>query len=320
MKQTLTLIIGLLMISAMAQQDIKLRIEHTMGGEPLVFEETYTHPDLGYDFNITRLQYYVSEIEIVHDGGQTTPIEETWLLVDAGQQKDYDLGAQNIVDVEEISFHVGVDHGHNHLDPTTYPAGHPLAPQNPSMHWGWTAGYRFVCLEGKTGAGLFFIYQIHALGDANYWQSSLPTAALWENGDLVITIQADYYGLLNGIDVSSGLIEHGDTGAAADLLVNFSEDVYSQVLFTGTPENLFEQSIALYPNPTFNNQTTARVNLPANTDYELVVTNLSGQVVVRHIVSGNQSLDLNLEQSGMYFIQLRGDEGLLHTEKLIVTH
>lgn len=318
MKQTFTLILGLLMITAVAQTDVLLRIEHTMGGEPLEFEQTYTHPDLGYDFNITRLQYYVSEIDIVHDGGQTTPIEETWLLVDAEEQKDYSLGSHSITNVEGISFYVGVDHGHNHLDPTSFPAGHPLAPQDPSMHWGWAAGYRFVCLEGETGAGLFFMYQIHALGDMNYWQTSLPTAALWEDGDLVITIQADYFGMLDGIDVSSGMIEHGDTGPPATLLVNFSEEVYSQLLFTGTPENLFEQSVSLYPNPSYYSRATVHLNLTEKADYELVVTSLSGQVVMRHHVAEAQSVELNLEQNGMYFVQLWGQEGLLHTEKLVI--
>ncbi|MBK7304311.1 MAG: hypothetical protein IPI90_13940 [Saprospiraceae bacterium] len=27
----------------------------------------------------------------------------------------------------------------------------PLAFQDPSMHWGWTSGYRFIALEGMIG-------------------------------------------------------------------------------------------------------------------------------------------------------------------------
>src|SRR5210317_2115149 len=156
MKQIFTLILGLFMLTVFSQQDVILRLDHTLDGEKLQLDESYTHPELGYAFSITRLQYYVSEISIIHDGGQITAVEDTWLLVNASEGDDHNLGGLNITNVEGISFYVGVDHAHNHMDPTIWPAGHPLAPQNPSMHWGWTAGYRFACLEGKTGAGLFF--------------------------------------------------------------------------------------------------------------------------------------------------------------------
>ncbi len=318
MKSFFTLILVSLLMTAAAQNGVKLRFEHTMGGESLEFMQSYAHPDLGYDFNITRLEYYVSEIAIVHDGGQTTPVADTWLLVDAAEQEDFDLGQHSITDVEAITFHVGVDPEHNHLDPTLWPANHPLAPQNPSMHWGWTAGYRFVCLEGKTGPGLLFIYQVHALGDANYWQASVPTAAIWEGDDLVIILNADYLGMLTDIDVSGGLIEHGETGAASTLLKNFSNEVYSQILFTGLGEQGQSEGMAVYPNPTFNGSARVSLDPVDSRAYRLVVTDVSGRTLSQQDVIGHQPVGLDLPQRGMYFVQLLADGKLVRTEKLIV--
>ena len=71
------------------------------------------------------------------------------------------LGSHDITTLESVRFGVGRSE-HNHLDPSAYPGDHPLAPQLPSMHWGWASRYfhRFG-MEGWAGEG-FLKLQIHA--------------------------------------------------------------------------------------------------------------------------------------------------------------
>ena len=138
----------------------------------LAFNTGYTTP-AGYPLKFTRLQYYISQMEITHDGGQVTPMTDLYILANGLVPKDFDLGSYAIDEVEKISFYIGVDQQSNHSDPALWPSGHALALQFPTMHWGWAAGYRFAAIEGKAGNGFFFTYQIHALGDQHYGKAEL---------------------------------------------------------------------------------------------------------------------------------------------------
>ena len=320
MKILLLSIAGLLFLTASSQTNLVLHFDHNVGENPLVVNEEYTHPEEGYNFNITRLQYYISEIEITHDGGQMTAIEDTWLLVDVAEQSDFEIGSYNINNVEGISFWIGVDEPHNHLDPTKYPEGHPLAPQNPEMHWGWAAGYRFAYLEGKTGMNLLLTYQLHGLGDVNYHQVNLETGAMEVGGNLVIPILADYFGMYTDIDISGGLIEHGETGAAAKFLENFSNYVYSAYYFIGVEENNFEGKLAVGPNPATNGFSTAFLSLPSGNEYTISVVDVTGRLIqTESIHGGNYSFNLTPGNAGLYFVNLLQNGVLVATEKLVVT-
>lgn len=320
MRTLLLSIFGLFSLTAISQSELVLRIDHTVGNNPLEQNVEYTEPDQGYNFSITRLQYYVSEIEITHDGGQKTLIEDTWLLVDALTQTDYSLGSHNISSVEAVTYSIGVDEAHNHLDPTQYEEGHPLAPQNPAMHWGWAAGYRFVCLEGKTGMNLILTYQIHALGDDNYFQLGMETGAMNEEGKLVIPVIADYMGMYKNIDVSGGLIEHSETGVAVTLLENISNNVYSPTYFTGVNETSFKGSFAVGPNPSTNGTSRVLLTLPSNNHYQLSVFDITGkQIQSEDLRGGNYSIEINPGQPGIYFVRLSQNGSSVSTEKLVVT-
>jgi len=131
MKILLLSIAGLLFLTASSQTNLVLHFDQNVGENPLVLNEEYTHPEEGFNFSITRLQYYISEIEITHDGGQITAIEDTWLLVDAAEQSDFELGSYNISNVEGISFWIGVDEPHNHLDPTKISRGTSIGTSEP---------------------------------------------------------------------------------------------------------------------------------------------------------------------------------------------
>ena len=162
------------------QTNVYFSIEHKLGNQPFAFQTAATN-NLGNQFDVKRLQYYISSIELVHDGGTVTPVVDKYMLVNANDSTYESLGSFNITNLEAIRFGIGVDASKNNLNPATYPANHPLAPKSPSMHWGWAAGYRFVAFEGKAGSSLSQIVELHALDNSNYFIQTVPTNGMFLN-------------------------------------------------------------------------------------------------------------------------------------------
>jgi hypothetical protein len=318
MKRILLLVSCTLTISTLAQNNVTLNINHKLGNEEFSFNEEAIN-NLGEVFEVTRLEYYVSEIIITHDGGTQTPIEETWLLVDAGEPANYDLGSYDITEVESITIHVGVDEAHNHLDPATYPADHPLAPQFPSMHWGWSAGYRFVAYEGNAGANMSQVFQLHCLEDENYFANTIALSTVADNGEILIDLDADYARGLFDISVNDGLIEHSGNWEAKDCLVNFRHRVFSEA---GSEVNIpeFEElDVAIYPNPVSNGSVTVQCQNADVQNYRLFVFDLMGnRVEARRVSSSMQRIDVQQYPAGIYFIKLVAQNGSTTTHKLTV--
>lgn len=303
-----------------AQVHVTLHMDQRLAGKPFSYN-TAAASYMGYTFNMTRLQYYVSEIKLVHDGGIVTPVTDLYLLVDPAIDSSFELGNFDITSLEQIQFALGVDEPHNHLDPSTYPNGHPLAPQNPSMHWGWTSGYRFIALEGYAGAdsnSLNHNYQIHTVGDQNYKTFAFDVHGDHYGGNLEIHLRADYEKLLNNLDVSGGMISHSATGASKTLIDNtramFS---VSELTFVSTPA--FSGTFEMAPNPA-NTRTTIHVGMTGIETISCTVLDLTGHVLFAKKIDGpDQSFVLDTKwPPGMYIVRLASKDKFLAVEKLII--
>ena len=245
MKYLYLICFALTIFPAVAQQDVYLNIYHYLENQPFAFNQTASN-DLDEDFQLDRLEYYVAEITLTYDGGQDTTIQDLWMLVDASENTEQFLGTFSFSTLESVSFGIGVQQSYNHLDPSTYPADHPLAPQLPSMHWGWLAGYRFVALEGKVGTN--DPLEIHALGDVNYHLQTVSTAGVVNGNDLVIKLAADYTEALSIIPLTGGVVFHGETDEAAQLMTNFATKVFSEADASAGVANHENVQVNFYPN------------------------------------------------------------------------
>lgn len=323
MKKLLLSVLSLfaLLSVVQAQNKVTLHLSPRLGAAPFALNTPVSAGS--YEYKITRLEYYISEIKITHDGGQVTPMTDMYLLVRPAIDSMYDLGTHpDITNVENITFSVGVDQAHNHLDPAAYPANHPLAPQNPAMQWGWSAGYRFVAIEGKAGANFANDYEIHALGDANYKTLTLNTVAENQsNGDKTIHLVADYAQVLNSINVSAGLIVHGSTGKAVTLMNNMKNVVFSAETATMTIDPSFEGTFSVSPNPSATGRVIATMTLPAGFDYRITLTDLAGRVVLNQpLAAANSSFVFeNNFNEGVYLVHLWQNERPVAVEKLVIT-
>lgn len=305
----------MLQTNASTQNTIKLNINHQLGNIPFALN-TGAQNNISHDFEITRLNYYLSTFTIVHDGGTETDII-AYALVDAASTTTIELGNHNINSVEAVKFYIGVDSLTNHKDPSLYFPTHPLAPKSPSMHWGWSGGYRFVALEGNGSSNYNQVIELHGLGDENYFQATVPTTATAANNEVVININADYTQALKDISVNNGVTIHGTGGRAQQLLMNLSQYVFSAIstsVLDFSEVNNFE----VFPNPT-TRTTTISLEATKNLTYQLLITDLLGRKISSiNEIKSNQNVDIQLEQSGLYFIHLVKNGQTVISKKLLV--
>lgn len=321
MKNILTSIFFTVLLSgSFAQTNVTLHIDQKLGDIPFAYQQA-VESSMGYTFNVTRLQYYVSEIKLIHDGGQVTPVTDMYLLVDPEKRDEFELGSFPVTDLEQIEFSIGVDSAHNHLDPATYPPTHPLAHQNPSMHWGWFSGYRFIALEGFAGDdpdSLIYGYQIHTIADANYRTVVVDAVEEMVGDEMFVHVQADYMGMFEGIDVSDGLIFHGASGAAKKLTDNTRDFVFSPGQLTSTNRRL-DNKITFSPNPA-RDLTSLYIDVAVNRELLLLISDVNGKLVLSRKIdaSGSEHLIDISWPAGTYFAGLYDGVKQIAIQTLIV--
>jgi hypothetical protein len=312
-------LLGFVSLMLQAQTNVTLNIHHKLGDEAFAMETSTTN-NVGSTFYYSRLEYYIAEISLIHDGGQETMIENTYLLVDAAEETSKFLGNLAITNIEAIRFHIGVDEAKNHLDPTIHHSSHPLAPQNPSMHWGWVAGYRFGAFEGRSGSALNQTWELHPLDDDNYFQTEVLLDFAIVGDELTIDLDANYVRAVEDIDLDSGPLIHGGYGLAVVSLHNFRDYVFTaSSLVNSNEEAVAINAFKVYPNP--GSIKAANIFVATDTDevYQLRVTNAQGQLVRQLAqVRSNTEVDLGLETAGLYFLSLQQNGKVVMTEKLVI--
>jgi len=301
----LLLIFHLVVISGVAQTKAILKINHKLGADDFALDYEVQN-NLGNIFKYTRFQYYLTKFSIVHDGNQITTIDDSVVsLVNAadGPSTLVDLGDVTITNVEAIVFHVGVHQPVNNADPSLQPITSPLAPQIPSMHWGWASGYRFAAIEGLGGSAFTLQFQIHALGNDNYFKTMVvPQSTNLINDSLYIHLNADYLEAVRNIDVSNGLYAHGNLGDAKVCLQNFKHYVFGQT-YVGAENDDAGSFVSVYPVPSDNKWVTIETgDLPDN--FYVEIYNTAGSLINTVSTPGSNKMNIQFEDSGVYSVRI----------------
>lgn len=305
-----------------AQQDIKLKIHHLLGEEAFQFGTEHSN-SLGHTFTLIRMQYYLSDLRIIHDGGQETVLSDTYLLASGDDIEPYALGEANFTDIESISFKIGVDSLNNHADPALWPADHPLAPKNPSTHWGWSGGYRFLMMEGQAGMQTPSEgFEVHSLGDILY--KGIVTLNVYpeDMGDhTLIEIKADYVQALNNIDLSSGLIVHASDNEAATVISNMKTYVFSEV-GTSTEIDMIEEnhsSLLVFPNPVIGKEISYTYQAENHNEVQLLLSDINGKIIIEKTLDPITGAGtLSVEESGNYILLLLSDTQVIASQKVSI--
>ncbi len=301
--KNITILFTLLWVSliANAQKNVTLHISHKLGTAPFAFNETVQN-NLAQNFKISRIDYYISGIKIIHDGGMELTLPDHYILAKGAANVTADLGSLNVSTVEGIKFSIGVDSPANNADPAQQSPLHPLYFQTPSMHWGWSAGYRFVALEGTSGNNPF---EIHGLWNYNYFEQTVMAAGENSGNDIHIYLDADYTEALKDINVAAGPIDHGVNATDLKLLENFRDHVFK----AGTaPTSIPGQNTAIhfaniYPNPV---QDKLNIDLLVQNNYakSVQVIDLLGKVHYTAALSGQHNIvNLSALAKGTYILK-----------------
>jgi len=153
--------------------------------------------------SFSSVQFYISNLRMIKTDGSEFPIDGHF-YIDL-DNSTIDLGEIDAGSYTDIKFDVGVDSANNHLNIANLPEIDPLSYQDPSMHWGWTGGYRFISLNGNydaDGNGLVeqtdSIFQLH-LGNDAYLKEAHVSYSLETQADEVydLDITVDYSALFN---------------------------------------------------------------------------------------------------------------------------
>lgn len=318
MKLTLQCIFALFVsLNTFAQSNVSIQINHLLQGT-LYENEVVTTNDLDNEFMIDRLQYYLSGFSLVHDGGQVTLVEDLYVLVsllESNESTMIELGEYNISSLESVKFHFGVDEQANHADPSVLHPSHALAPKFPSMHWGWAAGYRFIALEGKSGPNIDQELQFHCIGDEFYTELEFPVS-MSEQSEYVLTLDAEYTNLLQGIDVSSGLIIHGGTGEVIDLAENIANNVFTTSGVTNTEDSEIVKEFEVFPNPSFNGMFNIDIDILTSNN-RIIIFDALGKTV--STVQQTNTSQIEILNQGFYYISIVDSFGnILATRKVLV--
>lgn len=319
MKKLYVLICTILIsIQGIGQTTVNLKINHLLNDQEFS-NAVIAQNNLDEEFKVKRLEYYISDITLTHDGGTRTNVDDVYLLVNAFNAETFELGSFNITNLETITFNIGVSPSVNNADPTQWPSGHPLAPRSPSMHWGWTSGYRFVAFEGTAGQSFNRIFEIHALGNRHYFRQTIPVSVASSNNTASISINADYAKALNNISVSNGLITHGDYDEAITLLRLFQTSVFTNT--EGVGSTLSTENIKFSTSFTLSQTApkTLAIDIQSNEllGSELEIVDLSGKVVLSQLLE-NKRTSISLLNTGMYVVRIKKDDVLIDYKKQII--
>lgn len=288
MKHLSTLLLVLALVSgafAQTTNNVAFSFDHRAGASPLVLDQTVFSIWNGKKVMLTRAEFYLAELQILRPDNSTLLLTDRYLLVNANAPAaQHALGQWPVSAAAGLSLHIGVPFWDNHGDPSSYHAPNPLAPQNPSMHWGWSAGYRFMALEGfvdNNGDGVpEDEFEFHNLGDALYTAVELSGSTVAENGTLHLRLLLDYAKLFQGLTMTGNLFEHGSAPLNKTMMTNAATQNFMALPSTSAAPDLLTNAlqVSASPNP-FAAETLIQYEIPASGALSMTVTNTLGQAV-----------------------------------------
>lgn len=225
MKNLAILLMTILYLSnGHSQSNLIVKFSPFNAEQPYQFNTTVD--DLsGRAYSISTLYYYISNIHIIHDGGQDLDLSDTVIII-KNDNGLFDFGIQNINEIEKIIFGVGVPLELNHEDISLYPIEHPLSYQDPSMHWGWTSGYNQLGIIGMSDSDddevVDVVFQNFPLGDKLYTPVELPMIVSSVNNEILIDIHTNIDQWLKNENTATNGMLHGGIGNNEMIMENIS--------------------------------------------------------------------------------------------------
>lgn len=344
MKQFLFLFGLLTNLSFVNAQELKIKINHQFQDLEMYYDTTYLD-ETGMGFQVGRFQYYIGHFTLKFDDGSTLLLDDQYILASSNitNYEFFDAGTiSNLENLDSIGFYVGVHQNYNHEDPNGYASGHPLRLTNPSMHWGWSAGYRFIAFEGlvdKNDDGTMDkLMEMHITGDNSYFTKvpMVDVDPVADGNDYEIEFICDVYQLLNDYAVKDIGVKHGPSEMHDQMLRNirggivFVDEVLETSAYVDSVrnsadtastssilENGIKHNISIHTGDSY--APTIFYNFASTSSVDLEVVDLYGKVVYcanNLPFEGNHFIKKELA-NGYYFAKFVV-ENQVYTERFVV--
>lgn len=309
MKRCLFLLLFAIAHFTYGQKNVFLTINPKVNGADLQLLTNFTNLN-GTAFKLDHFDYYLSGIHVIHDGGQDLDLSNLIFLVEPDNYVLY-LGFLNVSQIEAINFSIGVppnlntNSGADAIDISTYPSNHPLSFQEPSMYWGWTAGYMHMIIGGLADQNFDGnpdnLFELHNLGDANYRSVQLnvnPTVSATDQLDIYLNCNVENW--IKDIAIESAGIVHGSSGLNMEIMKNIeTEPVFTQSAMAGVSEAMSEIGVLSH----FRDQDFSKVIWKEMVDADqFKLVNSEGRLMEQGNIDGaNGEINFNEIPQGLYY-------------------
>jgi hypothetical protein len=181
------------------------------GSSALQFGQNYVTPK-GDTFYVTKLAYYISNIELRKTDGSVYKVPESYQIIRHPAPRSFTVNDVPPGKYESVRYMVGVDSTRNTSGSQT--GGLDVAYAS-DMYWSWSTGYIFFKLEGKSPASgsasksiTYHIGGFEGVNKAQRWVTiQLPVpVTINSTEDPSITVYADvvrFFGTPNVLDLST---------------------------------------------------------------------------------------------------------------------
>lgn len=316
------LIGGSYLSTLVAQTTVELSIQHKFDNSTFATEQPYVDENNRIVL-INKLQYHISNIELVHDRGMSTLLNDSYLVVD-GEQETYTLGTipEDIQEFEEINFNLGVDATANNTSPSSYNVGHALA--NTDLYSTPEQSYIFITIEGMVDTDNNNLpdkpFVLRATGDQLLREVSVQSPSNSENNQLKIQLTANVANWLKDLDLEQVGIQE-NSGIETEQLCDNTNDksVFSKFATTNittlvSPKNHIFIDSRLHSTPTIHYKFHTTELL------DMTITNASGSYFIQQFdlePDGDFYMSDNLA-SGLYVVVFTSPKGIRQCKRFVV--
>ena len=314
----------LLSYTSFGQKNVFVHIDPVVSGVDLQLNTVYNALD-GKTFKLDYFDYYLSDVLITHDGGQTLNLYDTIFLVKHDDHMMY-LGNLDVTNIEQIDFSIGVPKSRNTQsgilaqDISTYPENHPLSFQDPSMYWGWQGGYMHMIIGGYSDGNDDQIpdvyFEVHNLGDHNQQPVSLTVNQTNTTLDQIdIYLNCNFEQWIKNIPLSTVGIMHDEIGVNKTIMDNVQLfPVFTLAANAGTKE--LDESI-IHCSASQNQIFVDWSKLTNLKSCSLIEQN--GRVIKEMTLTENEGkLNWNAINAGFYLVQFTNTQGQIIASKKVI--
>ncbi|MBL4648460.1 MAG: T9SS type A sorting domain-containing protein [Aureispira sp.] len=305
-----------------AQTDIESNIQHKFGKSNYIPNQPYVDEE-NRVILITRIQYYLSNIELTHDGGQSVLVNKQHILMD-GEISVYNLGSVSteIQQLEALNFDLGVDPSLNSSRPINHPVGHALADN--SLYSNDQQSYIFLAIEGMIDTDGDQTpdkpFSFHATGNQLFRNMTIQTTTSRNGTGLKINLVANIANWLKDIDLEFVGNQENSATDNEKLCDNTDEhSVFYKVATTSvntlvSPQNQINVDSRLSTTPTI------YYNFYTVEQLDMTITNINGTYFIQRSnlnPQGDFYMDNDLA-SGIYIVIFTTPKGIRQCKRFVV--